>query len=124
MSRTFEDLSKNPCRFEMQNIPATPVEKKSDGTYIKKIKKKVPRLDANGNQMFEIKKVEKKGCGCKGGGATKIVEQKVMLFDEIYEDVPLEDTKHATVPADMVLCRIYGKVKKDFCRRCSTYKAK
>jgi hypothetical protein len=127
MKRTEQDLKNKPCKFCIREMDSTVIEMDEDGDEVKKIKKVVQKRDANGNLMYEIKEVKKKkGCGCKGKNRKEvIVRQKVPILEEVWvEDKTPSKKRKKTVPDNRILCKLYGKVKKNFCLQCSTYKAK
>lgn len=120
-----------PCKFMVKNS----VSKEQlgqievqDGVEVRKIKKVVQKLDANGEPIFEIKEVKvKKGCGCKGKNREeKIIKKRIPVTEEqwVTEEVPKMVKKEIDPNKvdELIVCKLYGKVKKSYCQKCSTYK--
>lgn len=124
-ARTPEDLALSPCKFALNQIPAQSVEVNENGQTVKKIKKLVQKLDENGQPLFEIKEQSvKRGCGCKGKKQkTEVVKKKVPVMEEIWVEESIDVIQKASTE-DMVVCKLYGRIKKSFCCKCSTYKKK
>ncbi len=115
--RTQDDLSNHPCFFKLKDF------EKPVTSEIHQVKQIVPKLDENGQQVFKEIEVEvKKSCGCKnrdGTAQTEKVRQKIPETMEVMTDVieNPDDTK-------MVICKLFGTVKRSHCESCHTYKAK
>jgi hypothetical protein len=113
--RNQDQLMSQPCAFKLKDFekptPSTP----------QKIKKVIQKTDANGNPLFKTIDVETlKGCGCGGKKKEKVIIQKQVPDTEelmVEEVVVPEDNK-------LVLCKLFGTVKRSHCENCKTYKAK
>lgn len=99
------------------------------GTEVRKIKKVVQKLDENGLPMYEIKEVTvKKGCGCKGKKRTEsVIKKRVPITEEkwVTEEIHTKESRVISgnvVKEALVVCKLYGKVKKSYCEKCSTFK--
>jgi len=115
--RTQEELAAHPCFFKLRDF-----EKPVAGQ-MQKVKQTVPKLDENGKPVFkEIEVKVKKSCGCKnkdGSAQTEMVKQQIPETMEIMVDQPVsgEDGK-------MIICKLFGTVKRSHCENCHTYKVK
>jgi hypothetical protein len=80
------------------------------------VKKIVPKLDENGNQVYREVPI-KKGCGCKNKPQTTEIT-RVPETMEITVEEPVGETQ------PMVLCKLFGTVNRSHCLNCKTYKPK
>jgi len=112
------------CKFALiKNLDSTTVVN-SDGSTIKKTKKVIQKIDENGQPMFTIQEVTvKKGCKCKGNQTTEIVQKKVPVTEEIWVEEVVSH-QQVSVESGLIMCKLYGKVKRTFCDKCSTFKPK
>jgi len=109
--RSEGDLEAHPCSHKLRDFEKQ--TSTSDTTTVKKI---VPKLDENGNQIY--KEVEiKKGCGCKNS-TVKIEIKKIPETTEIYVEESISQNQQ------MVICKLFGLVSIQHCLNCRTYKAK
>lgn len=114
-----------PCKFLLKDASSVTIDTDPQtGDTIRRVEKVVQKLDKDGNPMFEIKEVVvKKGCGCKGKKRTeKIVQKKIPITEKVIVEEKIETP--TTSPSPLIICKLYGKVKKSFCEKCSTYKEK
>jgi hypothetical protein len=109
--RSDADLENHPCAYKLKDI-----DKPVSNGETQLVKKIVPKLDENGNQVYKEITI-KKGCGCKGKPPTS----EVTRVPETME-VTVEESVGQTQP--MVLCKLFGTVHKSHCLNCKTYKAK
>lgn len=121
--RTEEEMVQNQCKFTIRQEGGEVYETKGDEVY-KKIKKVVQKRDENDELVFETKMVtKKKGCGCKNKPKTEVtVEEKVPVMEEVWVEELADPNAKQSTGEEVVVCRLYGKVKKSFCQKCSTYK--
>ena len=111
--RTDIDLQNSPCSFKIKEIMKESIAQHG------KVKKMVPKLDAEGKQIYKTVETEVKqgGCSCKNKNAGEMVKvaQQVPEMTEIWEDATANEQK-------FVFCKIYGQVKGSYCQSCKTYK--
>ncbi len=124
-SRSIEELALNPCKFALNEIPAQSIEINENGEKVKKVKKIIHKVDENGNPMYTtVEKTVKRGCGCKGKPQkTEVIKKKVPVTEEVWVEEPVQNSQKSGTE-DMVMCKLYGRIKKSFCCKCSTYKKK
>lgn len=119
--RTQKTLQEQPCKYK---ISEQKIISGNNETKIVKVEKTRPKTDENGNIIYEEKKVPiiKKGCGCKKRNADGSIQykiEKVPVMETYIEEVEqTQDTTQST----FLQCKLYGKVRSEFCTRCSTYK--
>jgi len=74
--------------------------------------------------MFTIQEVTvKKGCKCKGNQTTEVVQKKVPVTEEIWVEEVISQPQ-TVIESGLIMCKLYGKVKRTFCEKCSTFKQK
>lgn len=117
--RSEQDLQSHPCAYKLKDY-----EKPTPATgETQKVKKILPKLDENGNQVYR-EVVIKKGCGCKnkkhdGHQAQTTQTQKIPETIEVWVDEPVKPDAQK-----LVLCKLFGSVTKEHCMNCKTYKVK
>ena len=113
--RNQDELTIHPCTFKLKDF------EKPAGGQPQKVVKVVQKVDANGNPVFKtIEVVEKRGCGCGGKPKQEVKVQKQVPDTEevtVEEVISSEDNK-------LVLCKLFGTVKRSHCENCKTYKGK
>lgn len=116
--RSQEELIVHPCYFKLKDF-----EKPGSLSQTQRVKKTIPKLDANGNPIYkEVEVRRKKSCGCKnkdGSLQEETVKHQIPETEEVMVDVSMspDDNK-------MVICKLYGSVKRSHCEGCHTYKVK
>lgn len=115
--RSEEDLQNHPCVYKIKDYEkASPAQGENQ-----KVKKILPKLDENGNQVYK-EVIIKKGCGCKNkanNASPQTTTQKIPETIEVWVDEPIKPDAQK-----LVLCRLFGSVTKEHCLNCKTYKAK
>lgn len=109
--RSESDLDNNPCSYKLRDF-----EKTTPTGQTQMVKKIVPKLDENGNQVYKEVPI-KKGCGCKNKPQTT----EITKVPETME-ITVEETVGNN--QNMVLCKLFGTVNKTHCQNCKTYKPK
>lgn len=128
MGRSLQDLDSFPCAYKLKDY----VKPGSPSAGVEKVKILVPKLDANGKPIYKDA-VGNPACNCKNKGSTipsiqnngvAFVENsgtptQVPEMVEVWVDRPIsaEDSK-------MVLCKLFGAVRRTHCLGCKTYKTK
>ena len=114
--REQSDLTNNPCVFKLKDF-----EKPQSNSTPQKVVKTIQKTDANGNPVFKtIETIEHRGCGCGGKPKTEVKVTK-----QVPDTIEVE-VDEVVVPEDnrMVLCKLFGTVKRSDCLSCKTYKGK
>lgn len=113
--RTTDELKNNPCIYSIKEYVKNPVV-----NGVEKVKKTIQRIDENGNPVYKTVKVPvKKGCGCNGTSqSTELVEKQLPVMDDVWIEQPVNGDN------TMVLCKLFGSVKKSHCLNCKSYKGK
>jgi hypothetical protein len=116
-----------PCKFSVKESYAESKIEYIDGQEVRKVKKIMHKLDENGQPMYETRDVVvKKGCRCKKNQTEEVVQKRVPVTEEIWveEPVKVQVEKVINESEPMLICKLYGKVKKSYCQKCSTYKVR
>lgn len=125
------DRQPDECKFFLkENKSSDAKEEIIDGEKVRKVKKVIQKKDENGNPIFEVKEVKvRQGCRCKGKNRKeKIIKKRVPVTEEIWIEKKVPNVK--TVVKEnknndgIIICKLYGKIKRDFCQTCSTFKKK